>query len=91
MTINEIKNMSCNPKIIREIRGCIYLKEMSLLFNEGVSIKCFSCYIFDELIESEKKYFDKSIVIPTASEKVVRSYNKTFKRILGKKKKKLDY
>lgn len=84
--------MSCEPKIIREIKGYMYLEEMPLLFNEGVSIKYFLCYVFDELIEWEQKiYFDKSIVIQTTSEKVVRSYNKIPKRILGKKKKKSDY
>ena len=88
LTHDEIKSMSCNPRMLNKNNGHIYLTEIPLLFNEGSSIKYLLCFIYDELSEKEqKKYFNRSILISITCEKIGREYDKISKNILSKKRK----
>lgn len=89
LTTEEIKNMSCEPRMLFETKEHTYMVEMSLTFHGGTSVKWSLYYVFDELTKVEQeKYFDRSIVIPTTIEKVVPMDGKSSKKYFGKKKKK---
>lgn len=85
LTQNEIDNMSCDPRMLWRNNERIYMAEMPLAFNEGTSVKWSLYYLFDELtIEEQEKYLDRSIIIPTTIEKVVKVYDEKSKSFFGK-------
>lgn len=87
LTREEIKNMSCEPRMLWENKEHVYMAEMPLTFNGGTGIKWSLYYVFDELtVEEQRKYFNRSIVIPTTIKSVVKVYGDSSKRFFGKMK-----
>lgn len=87
LTSTEIKNMSCDPRMLWETKEHVYMAEMPLTFKGGTGIKWSLYYVFDELTEEEKaKYFDRSVIIRTTIEKVVEIYGDSSKSFFGKRK-----
>lgn len=85
LTQYEIDNMSCDPRMLWRNKERVYMAEMPLAFNEGTSVKWALYYLFDELtIEEQEKYLDRSIIIPTTIEKVVKVYDEKSKSFFGK-------
>lgn len=83
----EIKNMSCEPRIFRRKGDLVYLAEIPLAFKGGTGVKGFLCYVFDELTKEEQnKYMDRSVIFNTNVETVVQVYGDESKRFFGKKR-----
>lgn len=84
---SEIKNMSCEPRMLWENKEHVYMAEVPLAFNGGTSVKWSLYYVYDELTSEEQaKYFDRSIIIPTTIESVVKVYGDNSKKIFGRRK-----
>lgn len=88
----EIKNMSCDPRILWQNSDRVYMAEMPLAYKGGTGIKWSLYYVFNELTKEEQaKYFDRSVVIRTTIKDVVQVYEESSKRFFGKKKTKRKY
>lgn len=84
---SEIKNMSCEPRMLWENKEHVYMAEMPLAFNGCTSVKWSLYYVYDELTSEEQaKYFDRSIVIPTTIQSVVKVYGDSSKKVFSKRK-----
>lgn len=84
---SEIRSMSCEPRMLWENKEHVYMAEMPLAYNGGTSVKWSLYYVFDELTSEEQaKYFDRSIVIPTTIESVVKVYGDSSKKVFSKRK-----
>jgi len=87
LSSSEIRNMSCEPRMLWENKEHVYIAEMPLTFNEGTGIKWSLYYVYDELTDEEKvKYLDRSIIIPTTIESIVKVYGEKNKTIFTKKR-----
>lgn len=87
ITSEEIKSMSCEPRIFRRKGDLVYLAEIPLAFKGGTGVKGFLCYVFDELTnEEQKKYMDRSLIFNTNVETVVQVYGNESKYFFGKKR-----
>ena len=89
LTTDEIKNMSCDPRMLWQTAERIYVAEMPLAYNGGTGVKWSLLYVFNELTKEEQdKYFDRTIVIHTTEKNVVTVYGESSKRFFGKRKSK---
>lgn len=81
LSINEIRNMSCEPRMLVRREDDVYFTELPINYH-GTKIKWTMFYLYDELTNEEKERFiDRTIDIPVTIDSVVRLYtNKTKKR-----------
>lgn len=85
LSIEEINNMSCYPRMIVKSHEGIYLTEMPLTYK-GNKVKRNLCYVYNELTEEEQnKYIDRTSIIETTKGDIVK-LNQTKKKMLTKKK-----
>ena len=92
LSSEEIRNMSCEPRMLwLNDKGIYYPAELPLSVRGfGTGVRYFLCYIYKELTEEEKaKYFDRTIIIKSITEDVVQVYGENSKTLFGKTKKKL--
>lgn len=83
----EIKNMSCDPRMLWETQENVYVAEMPLTFNGGTGVKWSLYYVFSELTQEEQeKYYDRSIIISMTRPNVVQVYGEESKKFFGKRK-----
>lgn len=83
----EIRNMSCDPRMLWETQENVYVAEMPLTFKGGTGVKWSLYYVFSELTkEEQEKYYDRSIVISMTRPDVVQVYGEQSKRFFGKRK-----
>lgn len=81
----EIKNMSCEPRMFWQRSNRTYMAEMPLTYKGGTSIKWSLLYVFEELTkEEQEKYFDRSITIYTTEKDVVKVYGESSKKFFGR-------
>lgn len=76
ITIEEIRNMSCEPRMLWDFGDKVYFAELPLTYRgESVSRSLF--YIYDELNQEEQeKYAEKTVTIKTTRPDVVMIYDK---------------
>lgn len=87
LSSEDIKNMSCEPRIFRRKGDLVYLAEIPLAFKGGTGVKGFLCYVFDELTQEEQnRYIDRSVLFNTNIETVVQVYGESSKKFFGKKR-----
>ena len=85
----EIKNMSCEPRMFWQKTDRTYMAEMPLAYKGGTGVKWSLLYVFEELTkEEQEKYFDRSVIIHTTEKDVVKVYGEASKKFFGKKKSK---
>ena len=79
ITIEESRNMSCEPVMLWREKGTdyYYLAELPLVANRGTGIIPFLCYLYDDLNEEEKEIFkDRTINIDLTRKEVTKVYSK---------------
>lgn len=77
---DEIKNMSCKPRMLNRNSEDIYFAELPIQYH-GTKIKWSLFYIFDELTDEEKiKYDQRSDYISVTKETVVELYTKKVRK-----------
>jgi len=86
---DEIKNMSCEPRMFWQNAERMYMAEIPLTYKGGTGVKWSLFYVFDELTkEEQEKYFARTILIRTTEKDVVKVYGESSKSFFGKKKSK---
>lgn len=83
----EIDNMSCESRMLWPDGDNVYYPaELPLsLRGFGTGAQSFCCFMFDELNEIEKeKYFDKTVMIKSSTDVVVKIYGEKSKSLFGK-------
>ena len=87
LSYEEIRGMSCEPRMLKETPEHVYFEEMPITFKGGTGILGSLYYVFGELSsEEQEKYRDRCIVIQTTIEEVVKIYNDASKRFFSKKR-----
>ncbi len=72
----EIKNMSCLPRMLWHSKNDEYYVAELPLTHRGTALKWSLCYVYDELTKEEQEaYLDRSIVVKTIRPDVVQIYN----------------
>lgn len=84
----EIRNMSCEPKILeKNADGLYYVDETPLRFR-STGLRGRLCYLYSELNREEQiKYLDRSIMIPTVNKLATRKQENLEQEALKKIKK----
>lgn len=68
----EIRNMSCLPKIYERVSSDVYVIDNTPLTFRGTGLRGLLCYDFEQLTkEEQEKYFDRSIVIQTVPKSII--------------------
>lgn len=76
----EIKNMSCEPRMLEKDNNNIYFTELPLNYH-GSKIRWSLFYLYEELNDIEKeKYSSRTMYIPVTVESVVRLYVNKIKK-----------
>lgn len=86
LSMEEIKNMSCEPRMLWDFGNDIYFAELPLTYR-GSQISRNLFYIYEELTkEEQEKYQEKTFIVETTRQSVVSIYGK--KEIIKPKKSK---
>ena len=81
LSIEEINNMSCYPRMIVKSHEGIYLTEMPLTYK-GNKVKRNLCYVYNELTEEEQnKYITANIITIKSKDLVLKSKELTNEEI----------
>lgn len=76
LTIEEIRNMSCEPRMLWDFGTKVYFAELPLTYR-GKSVNRSLFYIYDELTQEEQeKYEERTVIIKTTRPDVVMIYGK---------------
>ncbi len=82
----ERREMSCELRMYRDYFDKKYFAELPLA-SKGAGVVNDLYYIFEEMnIEEQKKYFDRTVLLPVTREDVVNVYGENSRRIFPKRR-----
>lgn len=80
LTNEEVKNISCEPRMLRRSRGKMFFTELPPTYH-GENIKARLYYLYRELTSEEQaKYESRIIDVPVTTDKVIK-LNKYKRRV----------
>lgn len=66
LTNTEIKNMSCESKMLWQEESGLYIINPPIIYNAPNGVRDSFCYVFDELSDDEKEKYQNRTVLVTA-------------------------